>query len=132
MTLLLLAALVLLVYAFRHERRHGPDRTPMPAVPPRDGPQRATIADLAFDYARAVLELDTVNEATKDRALRALEWTIVPLTGQLPLADMTPELHARVRAVIAAEPEGDASAAVLVWDDLLRWGLGRPPLNRGQ
>jgi hypothetical protein len=90
-----------------------------------------TIRDLAFDYSRAVLELDDIAEGTKSRALRALEWMILPLVGPFPVDEVTPQLQAGVRAVLVAELDGDTRAAVFVWEDMMRWGRHRlPPSQR--
>lgn len=130
--LLLLAALILLVRELRNGRSRRRSDNPVRTAPANRSSREGTVADLAFDYARAVLELDHMSEETKSRALRALEWEILPLAGKVPLADVTEQLQLGVRAVLFDRFEGDARAAAVVWDDLLRWGGVRPQDRRGR
>lgn len=131
MALLLLAVLVLLVCRLWRGRSVGSPQTTTPATGSEQTIRTVRVGDVAFDYARAVLELDDLAEATKSRALWALERMILPLAGRFPLDAVTPELQAGVRALLVAELDGDGQAAVLVWEDLLRWGrLRLPPPQR--
>jgi hypothetical protein len=130
MTLFVVGALLLLALSRRRCRVDGAQsRSHLASSEPNL--RTAKIGDVAFDYARAVLELDDITEATKNRALRALERMILPLTGHFGFDEVTPELQAGVRAVLAADLDGDHRAAVHVWEDLLRWGRCRlPPPQR--
>jgi hypothetical protein len=121
MALFLLAVLVSIICGLRR-RRSNESGSPNSPPPPRQSFPSVKVADVAFDYARAVLELDDVADVTKNRALWALKWMILPLAGEFPLDEVTPELQAGVNGVLAAELAGDNRAAVLVWNDLLRWG----------
>lgn len=121
-SLLVLAVLLLLACGLRRQRRGSSSQPRICSPSPTPTVRAGTVDELAFDYARAVLELDDIAEVTKSRALRALEWMILPLAGEFPIAEITPQLQAGVRAVLVSEFDGDTRAAVVVWDDLLRWG----------
>lgn len=80
----------------------------------------ASVAELAFAYGRAVLEVPDVSEETKTRALAFVSTQIVPLAGALDVADLTPAVRSGVAAILADVDEG--RWVVYVWNDLLRWG----------
>ena len=99
-------------------------RQPAPPLTfaPRHEFGAVTVADVAFDYERAVLELDDVSEETKERAIWAASRVVAPLVGRLRLAEVTPELETGVGTVIRARLDPDQEWVVHVWADLLRWG----------
>jgi hypothetical protein len=101
-------------------------RTQAPPSPLRFAPQRQrfgalTVADIAFDYERAILELDDVKEETKTHAAWALSRIILPLVGDVRLDDVTRDFESGVRAVLVGQLE-DKDWVGHVWDDLLTWG----------
>lgn len=125
MVSLLLAVLVLFTVRRQSRRRARSSDGPVRVASPRPSTRTETLADLAFDYSRAVLELNHVGEATKDRALRVLEREILPLAGKVPLDEVTPQFEAGIRAVLLDELEGGTRTAEVVWQDLLRWSRVR-------
>jgi hypothetical protein len=110
--------------------RLGPVR-PLAYAPRRPLFGTLTIAEVAFDYQRAVLELDDISDATKDRAIHLVQRMIVPLVGHVRLDDVTPELERGTLAVLTAQAPDDQRGPAVVWQDLLRWGRAncgrRPP-----
>jgi hypothetical protein len=119
-------ALLLLAVAIFLRRRRRVSRTLVASDLPKRRPrppsvrrERLTVADAAYRYERAVLEVDDVSEWTKNRALLLLAEKIVPLTGTLDLDDLV-LVHAGVRLVLAEE-EGADRGVVVVWDDFVRW-----------
>lgn len=117
-------ALLLLAWVVVHLRRRKRPLAPAMA-PPSAKPVlvRLTVADLAFDYERALLEFK-IREATRTRAITVAAQVIVPLAGPLRLDQLTPTLAAAVRAVLAAQmPDGWAAR---VWADMLSFGRCAP------
>lgn len=90
-------------------------------APPRVLKASPSLADVAFDYERAVLELRDISDETKNRAIYLVARVIVPLVSRTRLADVTVEYEQGVADVLR-EYQPDPRAAVLVWHDLLRWG----------
>lgn len=81
-----------------------------------------TVADVAFNYERAILDLDNVSEATKERAMRSLSGLIVPLVGHVRLDDVTSQLEYGVDVVLRAQLGQNEAWVIHLWHDLLRWG----------
>lgn len=87
-----------------------------------------TLAEAATAYERAVLELSTVSDEMKSRALMALAETILPLVGTIALDDVTPELRRGVASVLEDELDDEDQWVVVIWNDFVRWSsfyLGR-------
>jgi hypothetical protein len=104
-------------------RRRRPPRPPLrDKMPP---PDARTVAECAFAYERAVLELDHVSEETKTRALRHIACVIVPLIGWLPYHELTPELEQGVADILVDWRDGDV--LVFVWRDFTRWSRAHIP-----
>lgn len=80
-----------------------------------------TLAEVAVAYERAVLELTTVSDQLKSRALMALAETILPLVGTIALDDVTPELRRGVASVLEDELDDGDQWVVVVWNDFVRW-----------
>ena len=80
------------------------------------------MAELAFEYGRAVLALSVVEEQTKTRALSWLSEAIVPLAGTLGVDELTPEICRHVAAILAEEADEEGRMVAHVWSDLVRWG----------
>lgn len=94
------------------------DDSPRPPVA-RIRASPTTLAEVAFEYERALLEVETA-AATKERALAVISQIIVPLMGHVRLNDVSPELEEGVRLVIAAQVNDDWPGGV--WADMVRWG----------
>ena len=124
MTLWLILLGALLAYAIPRLAR---ERARRPVRPLSFGPSRellglVTVADVAFDYERAVLELDDISDETRERALWALSRIIVPLLGRVRLDDVTPQLEEGVGTVLRAQLDVDDYWVIHVCNDVLRWG----------
>ena len=134
MALLLLALLALIAYVLRR-RRPSPSGWAEPLLPIAPRRHRfgdLTIADVVFEYERAILGLEEVTEHTKDRAMWALSRVIVPLVGHVRLDDVNADMESGVRAVLVAQLEDEGDWLGRVWDDLIRWGRWHftPPRER--
>jgi hypothetical protein len=84
--------------------------------------QSMTVADLAFEYARAVVGLTNVSEERKDEVLECLSQRIVPLVGSLSTDDLDDSLRVNVARILDGETEEGATRLVLIWWDFVRWG----------
>jgi hypothetical protein len=124
MTLWLIVIGALLVYGIRrlNANRFRWSEHPLSFAPRGQAFGAVTVAEVAFDYERAILELDDISETTKDRAMWALSRIIVPLVGHVRLDDVTSELETGVGAVLRARLDSEDDWVGHVWDDLLRWG----------
>lgn len=80
------------------------------------------LVEVAFDYQREVLELEGIDPDTKERALFLVSRVIVPLLGDIDLANLTSQLEAGIEAVLATQFPVDPNGAVFVFRDLIRWG----------
>jgi hypothetical protein len=80
-----------------------------------------TVADLAFEYGRAVCALADVADETKTRALTLVTHAIIPLVGNVPVAVLTPALCDSVGQILADEDGDDGRRVAYVWRDLVRW-----------
>jgi hypothetical protein len=79
------------------------------------------LAEAAFAYERAVIDLWEISDATKVRALGLLADKIVPLVGALGIDDLL-QIHVGVRYILETEVGEDGDRAVIVlWDDFVRW-----------
>ena len=83
--------------------------------------RRASLAEVAFDYQRAVLDLD-IGEEVKLRALHLVSRAIVPLVGSVMLDEVTLTLELGTAQVLRQQFPIDPQGVVYVWHDLLRWG----------
>jgi hypothetical protein len=117
--------------AGHHARRTVTQSSPQSSCVPHSAGR--SLAEAAFAYERAVIDLLEIGDATKVRALRLLADKIVPLVGVLDIDDL-PEIHVGVRYILETEAAEDRDRAVIVlWDDFVRWSryhLG--PHSRGR
>ncbi len=133
MRLFLLICLVLIAYALKRRRDRGqPALPPLPFAPRRPRFGTLTVAEVAFEYERAILELDDVSALNKNRAVWALSQFVVSLVGHVRLDEVTRDLETGIRAVLIAQLEDEGDWVGCVWDDLLRWGRYHftPPAHR--
>lgn len=86
--------------------------------------------EVAFDYQRAVLELEDIDAETKNRALFLVNRVIIPLFGRVRFADLTPRLEEGMVDVLAAQSPADPEAAIYVFRDLVCWGRVHSVLPR--
>jgi len=88
------------------------------APPERD---KLTVADLAFEYGRAVCALTEIAEERKTRALTYLAETIVPLAGPLDADALTPSFCRSVARVLLSDDDEDGRRVSYLWWDFVRW-----------